>query len=129
MGTATEFPEAKDMTGEELCPDEALVALCRYGRRPLPRDAFVRLLHADGFTPSRALALRTVLSVLSVLSVTRYGAARLAVDGCTVPAGIPPAIAFVGLSTAPHPEDIGRFAELAIHRPTTSARRSARGSS
>ncbi|OQD56292.1 hypothetical protein BM536_008400 [Streptomyces phaeoluteigriseus] len=129
MGTATEFPEARDMTGEELCPGEALVALCRYGRRPLPRDVFVRLRHADGFTPSRALALHTVLSVLSMLSVTRYGATRHAVDGRTVPAGIPPAIAFVGLPTAPHPEDIGRLAELAIHRPTTSARRSARSSS
>ncbi|MFF3307340.1 YihY/virulence factor BrkB family protein [Streptomyces sp. NPDC002952] len=92
MGTATKVPETRNMTGEELSADEALVSLRRYGRWPLLRDAFVRFRYADGFTHSRALALQTVLSV------------------------IPLAIAFVGLSSALHTEDIGRLAELTIHR-------------
>ncbi|MFJ4931832.1 YihY/virulence factor BrkB family protein [Streptomyces sp. NPDC088736] len=92
MGTATRVPETRDMTGEELSADEALASLRRYGRWPLLRDSFVRFRYADGFSHSRALALQTVLAV------------------------IPLAIAFVGLSTALHSEDIGRFAELTIHR-------------
>ncbi|GGX93054.1 YihY/virulence factor BrkB family protein [Streptomyces fructofermentans] len=92
MGTATKVPETRNMSGEELSADEALVSLRRYGRWPLLRDSFVRFRYADGFTHSRALALQTVLSV------------------------IPLAIAFVGLSSALHTEDIGRLTELTIHR-------------
>ncbi|MFJ4831999.1 YihY/virulence factor BrkB family protein [Streptomyces sp. NPDC088747] len=92
MGTATKVPETRDMTGEELSADEALTSLRRYGRWPLLRDAFIRFRYADGFTHSRALALQTVLSV------------------------IPLVIAFVGLSTTLHTENIGRLAELTIHR-------------
>ncbi|MEU4038756.1 YihY/virulence factor BrkB family protein [Streptomyces collinus] len=92
MGTATTVPETRDMTGEELSGDEAWAALRRYGGWPLLRDAFVRFRYADGFTHSRALALQTVLAV------------------------IPLAIAFVGLSTSLHTENIGRLAELTIHR-------------
>ncbi|GAA3895982.1 YihY/virulence factor BrkB family protein [Streptomyces lacrimifluminis] len=92
MGTATKVPETRDMTGDELSADEALTALRRYGRWPLVRDSFIRFRYADGFSHSRALALQTVLSV------------------------IPLAIAFVGLSTALHTENIGRLAELTIHR-------------
>ncbi|WP_328935803.1 MULTISPECIES: YihY/virulence factor BrkB family protein [unclassified Streptomyces] len=92
MGTATKVPETRDMTGDDLSADEALASLRRYGRWPLLRDAFVRFRYADGFSHSRALALQTVLSV------------------------IPLAIAFVGLSTALHTENIGRLAELTIHR-------------
>jgi YihY family inner membrane protein len=92
MGTATKVPETRDMSGDELSADEALTSLRRYGRWPLVRDSFIRFRYADGFSHSRALALQTVLSV------------------------IPLAIAFVGLSTALHTEDIGRLAELTIHR-------------
>ncbi|WP_317447169.1 YihY/virulence factor BrkB family protein [Streptomyces collinus] len=92
MGTATTVPETRAMTGEELSGDEAWAALRRYGGWSLLRDAFVRFRYADGFTHSRALALQTVLAV------------------------IPLAIAFVGLSTSLHTENIGRLAELTIHR-------------
>lgn len=92
MGTATKVPETRDMTGDDLSADEALASLRRYGRWPLLRDSFVRFRYADGFSHSRALALQTVLAV------------------------IPLAIAFVGLSTALHTENIGRLAELTIHR-------------
>ncbi|MEV4341881.1 YihY/virulence factor BrkB family protein [Streptomyces sp. NPDC049590] len=92
MGTATKVPETRDMSGEELSADEAWAALRRYGGWRLLRDAFVRFRYADGFSHSRALALQTVLAV------------------------VPLAIAFVGLSTTLHTEDIGRLAELTIHR-------------
>jgi YihY family inner membrane protein len=92
MGTATKVPETRDMSGEELSGDEAWAALRRYGGWSLVRDAFVRFRYADGFSHSRALALQTVLAV------------------------VPLAIAFVGLSTALHTEDVGRLAELTIHR-------------
>jgi YihY family inner membrane protein len=92
MGTATKVPETRDMSGEELSGDEAWAALRRYGGWSLVRDAFVRFRYADGFSHSRALALQTVLAV------------------------VPLAIAFVGLSTALHTENIGRLAELTIHR-------------
>ncbi|MFJ4715179.1 YihY/virulence factor BrkB family protein [Streptomyces sp. NPDC088785] len=92
MGTATRVPPTRDMEGDELSGDEALVTLRRYGRWPLLRDAFMRFRYADGFSHSRALALQTVLSV------------------------VPLSIAFVGLSTALHTENIGKMAELTIHR-------------
>ncbi|MFF0384861.1 YihY/virulence factor BrkB family protein [Streptomyces sp. NPDC004286] len=92
MGSATKVPETRDMTGDELSADEAWLTLRRYGGWSLLRDAFLRFRYADGFSHSRALALQTVLSV------------------------IPLAIAFVGLSTSLHTEDIGRMAELTIHR-------------
>ncbi|MFD3650328.1 YihY/virulence factor BrkB family protein [Streptomyces cyaneofuscatus] len=90
MGTATRVPVTHDMTGDELSADEALVALRRYGRWPLLRDAFMRFRYADGFSHSRALALQTILAI------------------------IPLVIAFVGLSTALHTENVGRLAELTI---------------
>lgn len=92
MGTATKVLETHDMSGEELSADEAWAALRRYGGWPLVRDAFIRFRYADGFSHSRALALQTVLAV------------------------IPLAIAFVGLSSALHTEDVGRLTELTIHR-------------
>ncbi|MFF2200025.1 YihY/virulence factor BrkB family protein [Streptomyces sp. NPDC058145] len=92
MGTATKVPETRDMGGEELSGDEAWAALRRYGGWSLVRDAFVRFRYADGFTHSRALALQTVLAL------------------------IPLTIAFVGLSTTLHTENVGRLAELTIHR-------------
>ncbi|MFD3609247.1 YihY/virulence factor BrkB family protein [Streptomyces atroolivaceus] len=94
MGTATRVPQTRDMVGSELSGDEALAALRRYGRWPLLRDSFVRFRYADGFSHSRALALQTVLAV------------------------VPLVIAFVGLSTALHTENLGRVAELTIHRIT-----------
>ncbi|MFJ9831900.1 YihY/virulence factor BrkB family protein [Streptomyces sp. NPDC101169] len=94
MGTATKVPETRDMSGEELSGDEAWAALRRYGGWSLLRDAFVRFRYADGFSHSRALALQTVLAL------------------------VPLAIAFVGLSTVLHTENVGRLAELTIHRIT-----------
>ncbi|MET9805394.1 YihY/virulence factor BrkB family protein [Streptomyces halstedii] len=94
MGTATKVPQTRDMRGTELSGDEALATLRRYGRWPLLRDSFVRFRYADGFSHSRALALQTVLAV------------------------VPLVIAFVGLSGALHTEDLGRVAELTIHRIT-----------
>ncbi|MDT0409631.1 MULTISPECIES: YihY/virulence factor BrkB family protein [Streptomyces] len=99
MGTVSKVPVTRDMTGEELSADEALAALRRYGRWQLVRDSFVRFRYADGFTNARALALQTVLAV------------------------IPLVIAFVGLSTSLHTENLGRLAQLTIHsvaaRPST----------
>ncbi|MEU6534387.1 YihY/virulence factor BrkB family protein [Streptomyces sp. NPDC047000] len=92
MGTATKVPETRDMSGEELSGDEAWASLRRYGGWSLLRDAFLRFRYADGFSHSRALALQTVLAV------------------------VPLAIAFVGLSTVVHTENVGRLAELTIHR-------------
>ncbi|MFJ8196832.1 YihY/virulence factor BrkB family protein [Streptomyces sp. NPDC096152] len=92
MGTATTVPETRDMSGEELSADEAWASLRRYGGWHLLRDAFLRFRYADGFSHSRALALQTVLAV------------------------IPLAIAFVGLSGTLHTENIGRLAELTIHK-------------
>lgn len=92
MGTATRVPQTRDMTGDELSADEALATLRRYGGWPLVRDSFVRFRYSDGFSHSRALALQTVLAL------------------------IPLAIAFVGLSAEMHTENIGRLAELTIHR-------------
>ncbi|MFD6919597.1 YihY/virulence factor BrkB family protein [Streptomyces sp. NPDC059944] len=92
MGTATKVPETRDMTGEDLSADDALVSLRRYGSWRLVRDSFVRFRYADGFSHSRALALQMVLAV------------------------IPLAIAFVGLSSAVHTENIGKVAELTIHQ-------------
>ncbi|MEU1708078.1 YihY/virulence factor BrkB family protein [Streptomyces sp. NPDC005706] len=94
MGTATKVPETRDMSGEELSGDEAWAALRRYGGWALLRDAFVRFRYADGFSHSRALALQTVLAL------------------------VPLTIAFVGLSTVVHTENVGRLAELTIHRIT-----------
>ncbi|MFE3636606.1 YihY/virulence factor BrkB family protein [Streptomyces cellostaticus] len=92
MGTATKVPETRDMSGEELSGDEAWAALRRYGGWSLLRDVFVRFRYADGFTHSRALALQTVLAL------------------------VPLSIAFVGLSTSLHTENVGKLAELTIHR-------------
>ncbi|MGW0859974.1 YihY/virulence factor BrkB family protein [Streptomyces sp. NPDC002690] len=92
MGTATRVPQTRDMTGDELSADEALATLRRYGGWPLVRDSFVRFRYSDGFSHSRALALQTVLAL------------------------IPLAIAFVGLSAEMHTENVGRLAELTIHR-------------
>ncbi|WP_327351114.1 YihY/virulence factor BrkB family protein [Streptomyces sp. NBC_01304] len=92
MGTAMTVPETRDMQGDELSGDEAFEALRRYGGRYLLRDAFIRFRYADGFSHSRALALQTVLAV------------------------IPLALVFVGLSTALHTQDIGKFAEVSIQR-------------
>ncbi|MCX4445171.1 YihY/virulence factor BrkB family protein [Streptomyces sp. NPDC087866] len=92
MGTATRVPQTRHMTGDELTADEALASLRRYGGWPLVRDSFVRFRYADGFSHSRALALQTVLAV------------------------IPLVIAFVGLSASLHTENVGRLAELTIHR-------------
>ncbi|WP_327179478.1 YihY/virulence factor BrkB family protein [Streptomyces sp. NBC_01335] len=92
MGTATRVPQTRDMTGDELSADEALATLRRYGSWQLVRDSFVRFRYSDGFSHSRALALQTVLAV------------------------IPLVIAFVGLSAEMHTENIGRLAELTIHR-------------
>src|SRR5690349_5302474 len=52
------------MSGDELSADDALLALRRYGRWPLVRDAFVRFRYGDGFSHARAFAFQLCLAVV-----------------------------------------------------------------
>jgi YihY family inner membrane protein len=55
------------MPGEELSGDDAFLALRRYGRWPLVRDAFIRFRYGDGFSHSRAFAFQLCLAVIPFL--------------------------------------------------------------
>ena len=55
------------MSGDELSADEAFLALRRYGRWPLVRDAFVRFRYGDGFSHSRAFAFQLCLAIVPFL--------------------------------------------------------------
>lgn len=99
MGTVVHVPQTRDMIGEELSGDEALVALRKYGgARRLIADSFSRFRYADGFTNARALAFQVVVGL------------------------VPFTAALVGLTTSAHTEDIGRVIELTLQRivPGTS---------
>jgi YihY family inner membrane protein len=52
------------MSGDELSADDALLALRRYGRWPLVRDAFIRFRYGDGFSHARAFAFQLCLAVV-----------------------------------------------------------------
>ncbi|GAB1641960.1 hypothetical protein KRMM14A1259_23830 [Krasilnikovia sp. MM14-A1259] len=55
------------MPGDELSADDAFLALRRYGRWPLVRDAFIRFRYGDGFSHARAFALQLCLAVVPFL--------------------------------------------------------------
>jgi YihY family inner membrane protein len=55
------------MTGDELSADDAFLALRRYGRWPLVRDAFIRFRYGDGFSHSRAFAFQLCLAIVPFL--------------------------------------------------------------
>lgn len=55
------------MSGDELSADDAFLALRRYGRWPLLRDAFIRFRYGDGFSHSRAFALQLCLAIVPFL--------------------------------------------------------------
>jgi YihY family inner membrane protein len=57
-------PQTRDMSGDELSADDALLALRRYGGWPLVRDAFVRFRYGDGFSHARAFAFQLCLAVV-----------------------------------------------------------------
>lgn len=90
MGTAVHVPQTRDMIGEELSGDEALIALRRYGGMSLLVDAFTRFRYADGFTNARALAFQVVLGL------------------------VPFTLALVGLATSVHTDSVGRVIERTL---------------
>jgi YihY family inner membrane protein len=57
-------PETRDMSGDELSADDAWLALRRYGRWPLVRDAFIRFRYGDGFSHARAFAFQLCLAAV-----------------------------------------------------------------
>jgi YihY family inner membrane protein len=57
-------PETRDMSGDELSADDALLALRRYGGWPLVRDSFIRFRYGDGFSHARAFAFQLCLAVV-----------------------------------------------------------------
>ena len=64
MSSTEPVPETRDMSGDELSADDALLALRRYGRWPLVRDAFIRFRYGDGFSHARAFAFQLCLAVV-----------------------------------------------------------------
>lgn len=64
MSSTEPVPETRDMSGDELSADDALLALRRYGGWPLVRDAFVRFRYGDGFSHARAFAFQLCLAVV-----------------------------------------------------------------
>ncbi len=67
MSSTEPVPETRDMSGDELSADDALLALRHYGRWPLVRDAFVRFRYGDGFSHSRAFAFQLCLAIVPFL--------------------------------------------------------------
>ncbi|MFF6996465.1 YihY/virulence factor BrkB family protein [Streptomyces sp. NPDC008313] len=92
MGTAVHVPQTRDMIGDELSADEALVALRRYGGRRLLMDAFARFRYADGCTSARSLGFQVALGL------------------------VPFTIALVGVATTVHTESLGEIVEGTIGR-------------
>ena len=67
MSSTEPVPQTRDMSGDELSADDAFLALKRYGRWPLIRDAFVRFRYGDGFSHSRAFAFQLCLAIVPFL--------------------------------------------------------------
>ncbi|GAB1693292.1 YihY/virulence factor BrkB family protein [Krasilnikovia sp. M28-CT-15] len=67
MSSAEPVPETRTMPGDELSADDAFLALRRYGRWPLVRDAFIRFRYGDGFSHARAFALQLCLAIVPFL--------------------------------------------------------------
>src|SRR4051812_45155938 len=68
------------MSGDELSADDAYLALRRYGRWPLVRDAFIRFRYGDGFSHSRAFAFQLCLAIVPFLIALAGLAADLGVE-------------------------------------------------
>ncbi|WP_189822901.1 YihY/virulence factor BrkB family protein [Streptomyces finlayi] len=90
MGTAVHVPQTRDMIGEELSGDEALMALRHYGGRRLLLDAFARFRYADGFSNARSLGYQVVLGIVPFL------------------------VAVVGAAATVHNEAVGRVVERTL---------------
>ena len=67
MSSTEPVPETRDMSGDELSADDALLALRRYRRWPLMRDAFLRFRYGDGFSHARAFAFQLCLAIVPFL--------------------------------------------------------------
>ncbi|HEY0001296.1 MAG TPA: YihY/virulence factor BrkB family protein [Actinoplanes sp.] len=68
------------MSGDELSADDAYLALRRYGRWPLVRDAFIRFRYGDGFSHSRAFAFQLCLAIVPFLIALAGLASELGVE-------------------------------------------------
>jgi len=73
-------PETRDMAGDELSADDALLALRHYGGWPFVRDAFVRFRYGDGFSHARAFAFQLCLAIVPFLIALAGLAADLGVE-------------------------------------------------
>jgi YihY family inner membrane protein len=80
VSSTSPVPETSDMSGDELSADDALLALRRYGRWPLIRDAFVRFRYGDGFSHARAFAFQLCLAIVPFLIALAGLAADLGVE-------------------------------------------------
>nr|WP_296066888.1 YihY/virulence factor BrkB family protein [uncultured Actinoplanes sp.] len=80
MSSTEPVPETRDMSGDELSADDAYLALRRYGRWPLVRDAFIRFRYGDGFSHSRAFAFQLCLAIVPFLIALAGLAADLGVE-------------------------------------------------
>jgi YihY family inner membrane protein len=68
------------MSGDELSADDALLALRRYGRWPLVRDAFLRFRFGDGFSHARAFAFQLCLAIVPFMIAVAGLAADLGAE-------------------------------------------------
>jgi YihY family inner membrane protein len=73
-------PETRDMSGDELSADDAWLALRRYGRWPLFRDAFIRFRYGDGFSHARAFAFQLCLAAVPFMIAVAGLAADLGAE-------------------------------------------------
>jgi YihY family inner membrane protein len=80
MSSVEPVPETREMSGDDLSADDAYLALKRYGRWPLVRDAFVRFRYGDGFSHARAFAFQLCLAVVPFLIALSGLASRLGAD-------------------------------------------------
>jgi YihY family inner membrane protein len=67
MSSVEPVPQTRDMSGDDLSADDAYLALRRYGRWALVRDAFIRFRYGDGFSHARAFAFQLCLAVVPFL--------------------------------------------------------------
>ncbi|GIF17866.1 YihY family inner membrane protein [Actinoplanes tereljensis] len=80
MSSTEPVPETRDMSGDELSADDALLALRRYGRWPLVRDAFIRFRYGDGFSHARAFAFQLCLAAVPFMIAVAGLAADLGAE-------------------------------------------------
>jgi YihY family inner membrane protein len=80
VSSAEPVPETRDMSGDELSADDAWLALRRYGRWQLVRDAFLRFRYGDGFSHARAFGFQLCLAVVPFMIALSGLAADLGAD-------------------------------------------------